>query len=183
MSPPLSPELPGSERLLLVGMMAVGKTTVGQLCAKRLGWPFLDSDAQLLVNTGRRAQEIFDTDGDDALRVEESRVLAAAIAQPTPVVIAVAGGAVLSESNRAAITHAGVVVWLRASVATLGERVERGGDRPRLGANPLQALRDLYRVRHPLYAAVAGFVIDVDDLPPEEVVARIFDDTGLGEVE
>jgi shikimate kinase len=172
-----------TDRLLLVGMMAVGKTTVGQLGAKRLGWSFLDSDAQLLADAGRSAQEIFDTDGDEALRTFESQVLVEAIAQPTPVVIAVAGGVVLSEANRALLVRSGVVVWLRATVATLGERVSRGGARPRLGEDPVRSLHDLYRTRHPLYAAVAGFVIDVDDLAPEEIVTRIFEATGLGSVE
>lgn len=169
-----------TDRLLLVGMMAVGKTTAGQLCAKRLGWSFLDSDAQLLADTGRTAQEIFDVDGDEALRSLESRVLVEAIAHPVPVVIAVAGGAVLSEANRALLVDSGVVVWLRASITTLGDRVERGGLRPRLGEDPKRSLHDLYRTRHGLYASVAGFVIDVDDLAPEEVVARILAETGLG---
>jgi shikimate kinase len=164
-------------------MMAVGKTTVGQLSAKRLGWSFLDSDAQLLAETGRTAQEIFDADGDEVLRTLESGVLAEAIAHPVPVVIAVAGGVVLSEANRALLVRSGVVVWLRASIATLSERVERGGVRPRLGVDPAQSLRNLCLTRHPLYASVAQFVIDVDDLPPEEVVARIFEDTGLGNAE
>jgi shikimate kinase len=172
-----------TERLFLVGMMAVGKTTVGQLCATKLGWTFLDSDAQLVVDTGRTAQEIFETDGDETLRSLESRVLAEAIAHPVPVVVAVAGGAVLAEPNRLLLMRSGVVVWLRASIETLSERVEHGGTRPRLGADPSRSLRELYLARHPLYAAVSGFVIDVDDLPPEEVVARIFDDTGLGDVE
>jgi shikimate kinase len=180
MAPPLSPDLPHSDRLLLVGMMAVGKTIVGQLCAKRLGWPFLDSDVQLVAEEGRSAREIFNSDGDDVLRSVESRVLAEAIAHPTPVVVAVAGGVVLVEASRTLLVRSGVVVWLRASMTTLSERVERGGDRPRLGANPLQSLRDLYVSRHPLYAAVAGFIIDVDDLPPEEIVTRILEDTGLG---
>jgi shikimate kinase len=164
-------------------MMAVGKTTVGQLSAKKLGWSFLDSDAQLLAETGRTAQAIFDTDGDEALRTLESGVLAEAIAHPVPVVIAVAGGVVLSEANRALLVRSGVVVWLRASIATLSERVERGGVRPRLGVDPAQSLRNLCLTRHPLYASVAQFVIDVDDLPPEEVVARVFEDTGLGNTE
>src|SRR5665213_302502 len=172
-----------TDRLLLVGMMAVGKTTVGQLSAKRLGWSFLDSDAQLLADTGRTAQAVFDTDGDEALRSLESHVLAEAIAHPVPVVIAVAGGVVLSEVNRALLVRSGVVVWLRASITTLSERVERGGARPRLDADPTQSLRDLYLTRHALYASVAQFVVDVDDLHPEEVVARIFEDTGLGNAE
>lgn len=171
-----------TDRLFLVGMMAVGKTTVGQLSAKRLGWSFLDSDAQLMAETGRSAQAIFDTDGDEALRSMESHVLAEAIAHPVPTVIAVAGGVVLSDSNRALLLRSGVVVWLRASIATLSERVEHGGARPRLGADPARSLRELYTARHPLYASVAQFVIDVDDLAPEEVVARIFEATGLGDV-
>ena len=170
-----------TERLLLVGMMAVGKTTVGQLCAKRLGWSFLDSDAQLLSDTGRSAQEIFDADGDAALRILESRALVDAVARREPVVVSVAGGAVLSESNRSLLMRSGVVVWLRASIETLSERVRRGGARPRLGGDPTQSLRDLYETRHPLYAAVADFVIDVDDLAPDEVVARVLAETGLGE--
>jgi len=71
-------------------------------------------------------------------------VLAEAIAQPLPVVIAVAGGVVLSEANRSLLERSGVVVWLRATIATLSERVEHGGVRPRLGADPAQSLRDLY---------------------------------------
>lgn len=171
-----------TDRLFLIGMMAVGKTTVGKLCAKRLEWSFLDSDLQLLADTGRTAQEIYDTDGDGALRLLESQVLAEAINAPTPVVIAVAGGAVLSETNRALLVRSGVVVWLRASIDTLIERVQRGEARPRLGADPERSLRDLYVVRHPLYASVAGVVIDVDDLAPDEVVARIFEETGLGDI-
>jgi shikimate kinase len=180
MSPPITPDLPKNDRLFLVGMMAVGKTTVGQRCAERLGWSFLDSDVQLVAEEGRSAQEIFDTDGDEALRSLEGGVLAEAIAYPDPVVVAVAGGVVLAETNRALLVRSGVVVWLRASMATLSERVARGGDRPRLGDDPLQSLRDLYVTRHPLYASVARFVIDVDDLAPQEVVARILEDTGLG---
>ena len=164
-----------------MGMMAVGKTTVGKLCAKRLGWSFLDSDEQLWADTGRSAQEIFDSDGDAALRSLESQVLAEAIGAPTPVVIAVAGGAVLAETNRALLIRSGVVVWLRASIDTIVTRVERGEARPRLGNDPERSLRELYKARHPLYASVAGFVIDVDHLTAEEVVARIFEETGLGD--
>ena len=167
------------ERLLLVGMMAVGKTTVGELCATRLGWPFLDSDAQLLTDTGRTAQEIFDVDGDDALRDWESRVLAEAIALHVPIVVAVAGGVVLSDVNRGLLRHSGSVVWLRATVETMSDRVSRGGARPRLGDDPAKSLRVLYATRYPLYGDVASVTIDVDDLTPHEVVERIFAATGL----
>jgi shikimate kinase len=169
-----------TDRLLLVGMMAVGKTTTGRLCAQRLGWTFLDSDAQLLADTGRSAHDIFETDGDAALRALESRVLREAIDEPVPVVVAVAGGVVLAEANRALLVESGVVVWLRASIETVIERVEHGGARPRLGEDPARSLRELSRTRHPLYASVATIVIDVDELDPDEVVARILHETGFG---
>jgi shikimate kinase len=168
-----------TDRLLLVGMMAVGKTTTGRLCAQRLGWTFLDSDAQLLAETGRSAQEIFDSEGDEALRSWETKVFHDALDEPEPVVVAVAGGVVLSESNRALLVGSGVVVWLRASIETLSERVENDGARPRLGDDPERSLRELYLTRHSLYASVASFVIDVDDLSAHEVVARLLAETGL----
>jgi shikimate kinase len=168
-----------TDRLLLVGMMAVGKTTTGRLCAQRLGWTFLDSDAQLLAETGRSAQEIFDSEGDVALRSWETKVFHDALDEPEPVVVAVAGGVVLSESNRALLVGSGVVVWLRASIETLSERVEHDGARPRLGDDPERSLRELYLTRHSLYASVASFVIDVDDLSAHEVVARLLAETGL----
>src|SRR5580692_4645389 len=168
-----------TDRLLLVGMMAVGKTTTGRLCAQRLGWIFLDSDAQLLAETGRSAQEIFERDGDEALRSWETKVFHDALDALVPVVVAVAGGVVLSESNRALLVRSGVVVWLRASIETLSDRVGHGGARPRLGDDPERSLRELYETRHSLYASVASFVIDVDDLAPEEVVARLLAETGL----
>ncbi len=168
-----------TERLLLVGMMAVGKTTVGTLIAERLGWSFLDSDAQLVADVGRSSYEIFTADGDEELRILESRALVEALTQKTPVVIAVAGGAVLAEASRELMVRSGVVVWLRASITTMVERVQRGGARPRLGDDPAESLRDLYRTREPLYAEVAQFVFDVDDATPEQIAARILAETGL----
>jgi shikimate kinase len=171
------------DRLLLVGMMGAGKTTVGQLAAARLGWKFFDSDAQVLEATGRTVPEIFVEDGEPAFRAEESRVLADAVADPSPVVISVAGGAVLSEANRALLAGAGVVVWLRADPATLGHRVGRGKGRPLLGDDPVESLRSLDQIRRPLYASIAHLVIDVDELTPEDVVERVLAGAGLADGE
>jgi len=122
---------------------------------------------QLLAETGRTAQEIFESEGDEALRTLESHVLAEAIAQPLPVVIAVAGGVVLSEANRSLLERSGVVVWLRATIATLSERVEHGGVRPRLGADPRSHCAISIYPSSPLRLG-RRIVIDVDDLPPKK---------------
>ena len=148
-----------------------------------MGWEFFDSDAQVLAATGRTVPEIFADDGEPAFRAEESRVLAEAVAGAAPVVISVAGGAVLSEANRALLASSGVVVWLRADPATLGNRVGGGEGRPLIGDDPLESLRSLDRIRRPLYASIAHLVVDVDQLAPEDVVDRVLAGAGLVDIE
>jgi len=167
------------DRLLLVGMMGVGKTTVGRRCAERLGWRYLDSDAQVVLDTGRTVPEIFAEDGEAAFRAEETRVLAEAVGSADSVVISVAGGAVLAASNRALLRRSGAVVWLRADPTTLAVRVGSGVGRPLLGDDPGSALAALYEVRRPLYESVAQSVVDVDELTPEQVTDQVLAVTGL----
>jgi len=160
-------------RLLLVGMMGTGKTTVGRIVAERLGCPYVDSDAEVAADTGRSAPEILATDGEATLRAAESAALREAVSRPDPVVVSVAGGAVLDARNRALIRDSGTVVWLRAAPATLAKRVGDGAGRPLLGKDPAAALIRLGEVRRPLYAEVADVVVDVDDLTPAEAATQV----------
>jgi shikimate kinase len=149
------------ERILLVGMMGAGKTTVGRMLAQRLGWGYLDSDAQVTQTTGRSVPEIFSEDGETAFRKEETKALTTAVSGPDPMVVSVAGGAVLSKANRALLARAGTVVWLRARPETLSKRVGDGAGRPLL------------------YDSVAEVTVDVDDLSPEAVVDQVLARAGL----
>lgn len=158
---------------MLVGMMGAGKTTVGRALAERLGWAFLDSDAEVKRSTGRTIPEIFESEGEPAFREEEASVLFEAIAREEPTVVAVAGGAVLDPRNRELITGAGLVVWLRAGVGELAERVGDGAGRPLLGDDPAAALARLEAERAPLYREVAEVVVDTGGRRPGEVVAEI----------
>lgn len=164
---------PSAERVILVGMMGAGKTSIGQRLANRLGWRYLDSDEQVERNTGRTVPEIFETDGEAAFRREEARALAEATAGAEPSVVSAAGGSVLDAGNRELMRRAGPVVWLRAEPATLAARVGSGAGRPLLAPDPAAALPRLDAERRPLYAEVADVVVDVDDLTPDEVVDRI----------
>jgi shikimate kinase len=167
-----------TDRLVLVGMMGSGKSTVGRQLAGRLGWAFRDSDAMVEASTGSTAAELFATRGEDGFRAEESRVLVEALEGAGPVVVAAAGGAVLAPANRALLA-AHTVVWLRADPATLAARVGDGDGRPLLEADPAGTLVGLDAVRRPLYEEVADVVVDVDALDPATVVDRVLAATAL----
>jgi shikimate kinase len=162
-----------ADRLVLVGMMGSGKSTVGRQLASRLGWAFLDSDAMVEASTGSTVAELFESEGEVTFRAEESRVLAEALASGTPAVVSAAGGSVLSKANRGLLATQAIVVWLRAEPSTLATRVQPGGHRPLLGADHAVALAELDAVRRPLYEEVADVVVDVDDLDPPRVADRI----------
>lgn len=159
--------------LVLVGMMGSGKTSVGELLARRLGRPFLDSDRQVEERAGRSVAELWAAGGEAAFRDLESEVLAQALGPDTPVVVAAAGGVVLDPANRRLLGERAWVVWLRARPETLAQRLGTGAGRPLLADDPPGALRRLEAVRRPLYEEVADAVVDVDCLSPEAVVARI----------
>jgi len=163
----------GPDRIVLVGMMGAGKTTIGEALARRRGWDFVDSDAQIEAGTGRTVAEIWATDGEAAFRRIESAVLASALAHERPAVVAAAGGVVLDPANRAALSRAGPVVWLRARPETMAARVGTGNHRPLLDDDPSGVLARLVVDRAALYAQVADATVDIDELAPDEIVDQV----------
>ena len=161
------------DRIILVGMMGAGKTTVGRALAACLGWAHLDSDEQVMARTGRTVPELFAERGEPAFRAEEALALAEALSGDDPVVVSAAGGVVLSAENRGLLARSGSVVWLRADPQLLVQRVGRGRGRPLLDEDPASRLVELYEVRRPLYESVAEVTVDVDGLTTAEVVDRI----------
>jgi shikimate kinase len=167
--------------VVLVGMMATGKTTVGEWLAAHLDRPFLDSDQLVEARTGHTVKELFAGRGEAGFRAEESAALADSLAATEPVVIAAAGGAVLDPTNRRLIRPAaaagGLVVWLRAEPAVLARRAVSGSHRPLLDDDPLGTLTRLAAVREPLYREVADLEIDETgpggDLTSVEIGQRI----------
>ena len=163
---------------MLVGLMATGKSSVGRRVAEHLERPLLDSDDLIEARCGRTVREIFATDGEAAFRAIETDVLREAMASPEAAVVAGAGGVVLAEANRSLLSADDVdVVWLRADVDTLVERIarSRARHRPLLDDHPEGRLRAMHDDRQALYAAVADHAIDVDDLGVADVAAAVVD--------
>ena len=161
-----------AERILLVGMMGSGKTTVGRRLSNVLGWPYYDNDELLARAVGRDTRQVQQQEGEAFLRRAESAALTIALTDAGPLVAGCAGGIVTDPLDRQRLRVGGFVVWLRATIETLAERVE-GTDRPWLGNDPHAALTELYAGRADLYASVASLVIDVDVLPPDVLALHI----------
>jgi shikimate kinase len=163
--------------IVLVGLMATGKSTVGNMVATALGRQFFDSDAMVEARAGRTVAQLWEQGGEPAFRGLETEVLDEALTASPPGVVAAAGGVVLSAANRARLldvaSAGGVVVWLRADPDLLASRVSPGDHRPLLAEDPVGVLHRMASERGTLYAEVADRVIDVDGLSVDETVRRV----------
>ena len=164
--------------LVLVGLMGTGKTTVGRRCAALLHRDFVDTDGLVEANTGLSVAEIFERDGEARFRELERAAVADACASPVPLVIACGGGAVLDPDSRRTLRAAGLVVWLQASPAVLGERVGAATDRPLLGGagGATATLERLATLRAPAYEAAAGVAVDTTGRSIDEVAAAVIEE-------
>ena len=159
--------------IALIGLMGVGKSTVGKRLAARLDLPFIDADHAIEEATGLTIPEIFERFGEAHFRDGERRVIARLI-EGEPKVIATGGGAFMQPETRALILDRALAVWLDADVDILAERVRRrAGTRPLLaGRNEREALAELAAARNPVYA-LAPIHIRSEAQPHEETVDAI----------
>lgn len=158
--------------IALVGLMGVGKSTIGRKLAEALGAPFRDSDEEIEKAAGLTVQEIFDKHGEPEFRRVERRVIERLLSGP-PIVLATGGGAYIDPATRALLKERARTVWLRADLDVLWKRVSRKQTRPLLRReNPRQVLADLDAARSPIYAE-ADVVIDSGEAPQTQTVSAI----------
>jgi shikimate kinase len=157
---------------VVIGPPGAGKSTVGQLLAERLAVPFRDVDDDISQLAGKPIMDIFATDGEPVFRELEEKAVAAALTEHTGVV-ALGGGAVLSERTRALLAgHP--VVFLNVGMAEGVRRTGLSGARPLLaGVNPRATFKTLLDARLPLYREVAVVEVSTDDAAPDQVVAEV----------
>ena len=138
--------------IVLVGMMGVGKTSVGRRLASALQLPFSDADEEIERAAQMSVSEVFGRFGEAYFRDGERRVIARLL-QGGAAVIATGGGAFVQADTRALIIEHGIAVWLDSDTATLVERVTRKDTRPLLrGGDPAQIVARLKAEREPAYA-------------------------------
>ena len=153
--------------------MGSGKTTIGQLLGKRIGLPFFDSDHELEARTGVSVATIFEIEGEPSFRLREAQMIDE-LTQQSPIILATGGGAILDEGTRSTLRSRGTAIYLHSTPETSYERVRRNRDRPLLMVtDPLARLRQLYELRHPLYAETAHIVVESYRDRPTAVVNEI----------
>lgn len=158
--------------IALVGLMGVGKSSVGRRLAAALDLPFLDADAEVEAAAGRSISDIFADLGEPAFREGERRVIARLLELP-PHVLATGGGAFANSEVRALINAKAVSVWLKADLDVLARRVARKDTRPLLvGKDPLKVLQELADKRYPAYAQ-ADVTVETGDAAHQVTVEQV----------
>jgi len=163
----------GDRSIVLVGMMGVGKSSVGRRLATRLAIPFVDADAEIEKAAGMSIADIFARHGEAYFRSGEARVIARLL-ESGPQVLATGGGAFINADTRALMKLKGVSIWLRAEVDVLLRRTgKRRNDRPLLQtADPAETLRELLAEREPTYA-LADLTVQSREVAHDAIVSDI----------
>jgi shikimate kinase len=158
--------------IALVGLMGVGKSSVGRRLASALDLPFRDADTEVEAAAGRSIPDIFADLGEAAFRDGERRVIARLLEQP-PHVLATGGGAFMHPDTRALIKAKAISVWLKADLEVLSRRIARKDTRPLLtGKDPLEVLKAQAAARDPFYAE-ADITVETGDAAHHVTVEQL----------
>ena len=160
------------KNIVLVGFMGTGKTEVGKILSKKLGYALIDADTEIEKKQNMTITEIFRQQGEPAFRDIESEIIKK-LAGMKKTVISTGGGAVLRPENISNLKSNGVVVCLSATPETVLQRTSVNNDRPLLQTeNPLQKINELLEYRKPYYEK-ADIMIDTENKNPLEIAEEI----------
>ena len=160
------------KNLILLGMMAVGKTSLGKIIAKKHNLEFVDSDLIIEKKNSMKIKEIFEKKGEKFFRMEEKREVLKLL-KKNSCVIALGGGAFIDKTLRDDILKNGISVWLDVNIKTLNERVKWNKNRPLLTkGNNEKKINDLYSQRRKIYK-LANHKITCDKLDKKSIVKKI----------
>ena len=157
-------------RIALIGFMGSGKSTVGKLLAKRIGYGFVDLDSLIEEQTGKKIKDIFSEEGEKAFRQYESEQLFK-LAKNKNIVIATGGGAPITEKNRPFFTEHAFTIFLDVPLSEMIKRTHGSDERPLLKM-PKEKLQNLYKMRLPIYKSL-GYPVDTAGKTPLEITEEI----------
>ena len=167
----MSPDI-SSRPIALVGLMGVGKTTVGRRLAKKLDRAFFDSDDEIEHASGRTVAGYFRDHGEEAFREGERRVIERLL-DGKPIILATGGGAFIPKETRKILKDGALTIWLKGDFETIMERVSRKDTRPLLQVeDPRAKMRELMEARSPIYGQ-AHIKVDIAKGPHIRTVNRV----------
>ncbi len=162
------------KRVVLMGFMGAGKSTVGKYLAKELGCTLIDTDQRIEEQQGRKINQIFEMDGETAFRDMETGLLKELKNQKGDLVLSIGGGMPVREENRKLLQEIGTVIYLKTSKEEIIRRVEKNQDRPLLqGGNLEEKVDSLMKAREDIYIQTAQIVLVTDKKEVCEIAEEI----------
>jgi shikimate kinase len=160
-------------RIILIGPMGSGKSTVAAAISQRLSLPHRDTDEIVVGESSRSISEIFLEDGEDAFRALEKIALRIALLEDETV-LSLGGGACMNKDSESALRASGsFIVYLKISLSEVSSRVGFNRDRPLLLGSPRAQWQTLMNKRAPIYESLSSYTVDVDGKSAETIVDEI----------
>jgi len=162
------------KNLVLLGMMAAGKTTLAKIMAKRYNLKFVDTDKNIIIKNSMTIPEIFKQKGESFFRIEEEKEALKSLVKNN-CVIALGGGAFINKSVRESVLKNAISIWLNVDTKILNERIKKNYKRPLLNKSDNQKkLSELYSERKNIYK-LANHKINCDKLTKENIIKKIIE--------
>lgn len=162
------------KKLVLIGYMGAGKSTIGQALAKQMQISFLDTDVYIEEKQGCCISDIFAEDGEDYFRQLETDCFREILEQEEDCIISTGGGLPLRCENQELLQQMGCTIYLQVTKETVLERLKEDKSRPLLQVTDRETrIEEMIQIRHPIYSKIADFTVVVDGCSVEEIVQKI----------